>query len=286
MTRVYDDHFYQVPDGLTLYARQYAGDPNKAPLLCMHGLTRNSADFHDMLSRFPDRPAISVDQRGRGRSDYDPDTSRYRPDVYCGDMLHLLSSLGLDRVVAIGTSMGGLMTMMLAAQKPGLFQSAIINDIGPEVDPVGLKRLSQYVGGSMRFESWDHAVAAIRAQGPDIFPDFNEEDWLNFAKNLCEETDDSVVSFRYDPAIAEGLSSADPSAVPPDLWPLYLTPSALPMLIIRGETSDILSQHTAERMVKERSDATLVTVPARGHAPTLTEPVAIAAIRRFLDTQP
>lgn len=285
MTRAFSDHSYKASDGLDLYARIYAGDPNRTPLLCLHGLTRNSADFHALLNALPDRPAISVDQRGRGRSATDPDPSHYRPDIYCADMLTLLDGLGVSQVIAVGTSMGGIMTFMLANMRPGLFRAAIINDIGPDVDPAGLRRLGAYVGQAMGFASWDAAVAAIQAQGPNIFPDFTADDWHAFARNVCEESADGAVRFSYDPAISDSLKNQDPTAVPPNLWPLFETPSDFPILVIRGETSDILSAKTAARMVTDRPGVTLSTVPNRGHAPTLTEPTALQAITQFLAAQ-
>jgi pimeloyl-ACP methyl ester carboxylesterase len=285
MTRAFREHVYKSPDGLDLYARIYDGDPNHTPLLCLHGLTRNSADFHDLLTALPDWPAISVDQRGRGQSASDPDPTRYKPDVYCADMLSLLDGLSLTQVIAIGTSMGGIMTFILANMRPGLFKAAIINDIGPEVDPAGLRRLGRYVGQTMSFADWDAAVAAIQSQGPDIFPDFTTDDWHAFARNVCAQAPDGTVRFAYDPAIGDSLKDQDPSAVPPNLWPLFQKPSDFPMLIVRGETSDILSAKTAARMVSDRPNVTLTTVPNRGHAPTLTEPTALQAITQFLSAQ-
>ncbi|MGB6229145.1 MAG: alpha/beta hydrolase [Litorimonas sp.] len=284
MTRPFRDHRYTSTDGLSLFAKLYDGDPDRPALFCMHGLTRNADDFDGLLERLPEWRAVSVDQRGRARSDWDADGETYTPEIYCRDMLTLIDELDLDRPIAVGTSMGGLMTLMMSAMRPGLFEAAIINDIGPDVDPVGLFRLRAYVGQAMTFESWDAAAAAIRAQGPDIFPDFAPDDWMAFARRVCAERDDGRVAFRYDPAIADGLKATDPSAVPPDLWPLYTGPEHLPMLILRGETSDILSAETAARMQTERKDAKLVTVPGRGHAPTLTEPVAVDAITTFLET--
>ena len=284
MSRTYQDHTYAAPDQLPLYARLYSGDDSRTTLLCMHGLTRNSADFHAMLGALPDWPAISVDQRGRGRSAYDPDSSHYRPDVYCADMFAMLDDLGVDAVIAVGTSMGGIMAMMMAAQRPELFKAAIINDIGPVVDPKGLARLGSYVGQSMSFDSWDAAIASIRAQGPTIFPDFTDADWRAFAHNVCETTDDGRVQYRYDPAIAESLKNQDEGAVPPDLWPLFDALARVPTLIIRGETSDILSADTAAKMAARQDTVRLETIPNRGHAPTLTEPAAIAAITSFLES--
>lgn len=286
MTRPFSDHTYQSSDGLSLYARLYEAQTDKLPLLCMHGLSRNSADFHDLVTHLTDRPVISVDQRGRGKSAYDPDPSNYRPDRYCEDMLTLLDGLGHDRVIAIGTSMGGLMTFILAQMRPSLFAGAVINDIGPEIEETGLARLRSYVGKSHDFDDWEEAAKAIKAQGPDIFPDFTDADWLAFARRVCELTDDGRVRFSYDPAISNGLAENDPTAAPPDLWPLFLRSDDFPMLILRGETSDILSEATATRMAKERPKTRLVTVPNRGHAPTLTEPTSLAAIRGFLKELP
>lgn len=284
MTRTHEDIFYTSSDGLKLYARNYSGQETLTPLLCMHGLSRNLADFHDMLDALPDYPAISVDQRGRGRSAYDSDPSNYRPDIYCQDMFTLLETLNIDKVISVGTSMGGLMTMMMSAMKPGIFKAAIINDIGPTVEPAGLARLRGYVGKRTTFDSWAEAATSIKAQGPDIFPEFTERDWLEFAKRTCEETEDGKIRFAYDPAIQSGVKADNPSAVPPDLWPFYESLYAIPVLIVRGETSDILSAETADKMKSRHPNAKLVTVPNRGHAPLLTEATAIGAITSFLET--
>lgn len=286
MSREFSDYHYSTDDGLSLYARRYAGDLSKLPLLCMHGLSRNSADFHELLTALPDRPAISVDQRGRGRSQYDNDPSRYRPDIYCQDMLTLLEGLNISKVIAVGTSMGGLMSFMIHAMRPELFAGMIINDIGPDIEPTGLSRLRSYVGQTTEFASWHEAANAIKAQGPDIFPDFTHEDWLAFARRVCVEKDGGGVRFAYDPAIASGLSETEATAAPPDLWPVFLSEPFVPMLILRGATSDILSGGTASRMADERPNTTLVTVPGRGHAPTLTEPTALFAIESFLKDLP
>ena len=288
MTRVrtYSDIRYRSPDGLSLYARDYAGQGHGLPLLCMHGLSRNSADFEMMAELLPDYRIISVDQRGRGDSDWDPDKSNYRPDVYCQDMFTLLDNLGLDKVVAIGTSMGGLMTMMMAQMRPGVFRAAVINDIGPEIDTKGLARLRGYVGTSPDFDSWDAAAVSVKMQGPDIFPEFRDADWLAFARRTCRETPDKRIKFNYDPAIGEGVKGARPGAVSPDLWPVFAALDDVPLLLIRGETSDILPESTAHRMADRHPDCRLVTIGGRGHAPLLDEPDAIRAMSGFLEENP
>ena len=283
LTKTYRDIVYQSPDGLALYARDYGG--NGPALLCMHGLTRNSADFHDLALHLRGRfRVISVDQRGRGRSAYDPTVANYRPDVYCADMLALLGQLNLSSVIVIGTSMGALMTMMMAASNPGLFSAAVINDIGPEIDPAGLKRIAGYVGKTAPFENWAAAANVLKAQGPDVFPKYSEAEWMDFARRTCVETDDGRVRFNYDPAIAEPFNSDDTVAAPPDMWPLYEALNNIPVLVIRGATSDILAPETAQKMVATHPNAGLVTIPNIGHAPMLTEPESLAAIDAFLES--
>ena len=143
LTRAYDDVFYRTHDGLTLYACDYPGDDNRPVLLCLHGLTRNSADFHDLAVELSDYRIISPDQRGRGRSDRDSNIENYRPELYCQDMISLLDELKVGQVIVIGTSMGGLMSMIMPMLRPGVFKAVIMNDIGPEVDDRGLQRFAK-----------------------------------------------------------------------------------------------------------------------------------------------
>ncbi|WP_371395689.1 alpha/beta fold hydrolase [Fretibacter rubidus] len=284
MTKAYDDVFYVGEGGLKLYARDYGDDRGDRPVvLCMHGLTRNSADFHNLALILSDRyRVISVDQRGRGWSDYDTDISRYRPDIYCADMFALLEHLKLSTVIAIGTSMGGIMAMMMAATQPGVFSKVIINDIGPDIDPKGLDRIKGYVGGPNKFDDWDAAVAAIKAQGPDIFPDYTEADWLAFAKRICETTPDGKLRFAYDPAISKPIKTDGANAAPPDMWSLYSALYDMPVLVIRGALSDILSKETAQKMAEDHPNCRYSEIPNIGHAPMLTEPESLLAIERFL----
>ena len=285
MTKAFKDIYYDAPDGLTLYARDYGGVHETTPILCMHGLTRNSADFHNLaLTLKVKYRIISVDQRGRGLSDYDPNPEQYRPDVYCADMFALLASLDLTQVTAIGTSLGGLMSMMMAAMKPGIFNQVIINDIGPEIDIAGLDRIKGYVGNGGPFVNWSAAEDAIKAQGPDVFPDYTNEDWADFARRTCRERVDGQVEFAYDPAISQPFNSDETNAVPPDLWPVFDTLSSVPLLIIRGATSDILSRETLLQMKARHPNCQSAEIPRIGHAPMLDEPESLAAIHLFLES--
>ena len=276
----YRSHHYRSSCGrLDLFARIYEGDG--PPLLLMHGLTRNSADFEPLAHHLAGRYRLIVpDQRGRGLSDSDPDAANYRPDVYSADMFALLDDLGIDAVLPIGTSMGGLMAMAMNAMKPGRIRGAVLNDIGPLLDPAGLQRIGGYVGHSAAFADWEEAVGAIADINQDAFPGFAERDWLAFARRTCRVSQDDRVEFAYDPAIA---SAFDASAEQPDLWPLWEALSGKPVLVLRGALSDLLSADVAREMgERHEGPFTLVEVADRGHAPLLDEPEALAALDTFL----
>lgn len=280
----YRDVWYQSPDGLRLYARDYPGPASSAllPVLCMHGLSRNSADFTGLASKLAtERRVIVAEQRGRGRSDYDSNPANYTPLVYSEDMFHLLDTLALKKVVLIGTSMGGLMSFIMAGQQPARFAAMVINDIGPEIDPKGLARIQHFVGKVAPARHWDDAVARTREINGDAFPDYTEADWLHFARALYVEHD-GVPVLAYDPAISQVMADTSSGAVPADLWPLFAAVVGIPMLVIRGELSDILARDCVARMRDMDSNLAVVEVPRVGHAPTLMEPAALEAIHAFL----
>lgn len=280
------DCWYHSTDGLQLYARDYAcrdldrSDP--ATVLCMHGLTRNSADFSGLADHLCERfRVLSVDQRGRGRSDYDSVVANYTPATYVQDMFTLLDQLEVAEVTLVGTSMGGLMSFIMAAMQPQRIRSMIINDIGPEVDSRGLDRIKGYVGKTGPVNNWDEAVAQARMINEIAFPDFSDEQWLDFTRGVYYEQD-GVPVLAYDPAIAQPMADEESGAVPPDLWPLFESSAGIPMLVLRGATSDILSRECVEGMRARHNDLQVAEIPRRGHAPTLTEPASLAAIDVFL----
>lgn len=282
MTATYADVFFPSADGrLELYARDYAG--TGPCLLMMHGLTRNSADFADLAERFAGRFRVVVpDQRGRGRSQYDPEPAHYTPVTYCADMRILIERLGLERPVLIGTSMGGLMAMVMASMAPASYRGIVLNDVGPVVDSAGLARIASYVGSTPQITNWAGAAAYCRATNGFAFPHYRDDDWRKFAHRLFREDADGVPRSAYDPAIAAGLAGADPSAVPPDLWPMWSALSTLPILAIRGQLSDILSAATLAEMGKRHPRLQTAVVTGVGHAPMLDEADALEAIERFL----
>src|SRR5690606_17223551 len=279
----YADHFFRsADDRLDLSARIY--DAEGPPLLLMHGLTRNTADFEGLAAHLAGKYRLIIpDQRGRGRSGYDPEPDNYNPSVYVADMAALIADLKLERPGLIGTSMGGLMSIMMAASAPEGFSGIILNDIGPVVEQAGLDRIQSYAGSHEPFDDWQDAADNARKVHADAMAGYSAQDWMGFARRTCRELPDGRVKLDYDPAISQGLSGSDQTVVPPDLWPLWESFSALPALIIYGALSDIISADTIAEMQRRHSGPiSAVEIANRGHAPMLDEPEALSAIDAFL----
>lgn len=285
MAAHYEDRFWTSSDGLSLHYRNYPGPDGagKLPVLCMHGLTRNSRDFAGLAeSLSATRRVIVPDMRGRGQSDYAPDSDTYSPVTYVSDVERLLAEQGITRFIAVGTSMGGLMTMLMAHAAPGRMPAVVMNDIGPEVDAAGLARISGYVGQGRSYPTWVHAARALEAVHAPAFPDFTLDQWLEMAKRTMVVTQNGRISFDYDMAIAEPFAKPG-NAAPPNLWLAYEALRAVPMLLVRGELSDLLSAETVSQMHARNPAMQSITVPRVGHAPTLDEPEVRAAIHALLD---
>lgn len=285
----YHLHRYRsADDRLELVARDYPADQDGAPaLLLMHGLTRNSADFEPLVEHLAGAYRLVVpDQRGRGLSQWDRDSANYRPDIYVQDMFTLLGELGITKAGLIGTSMGGLMAMVMAAMQPQLVCAMVLNDIGPVLEAQGIARIQTYVGPTGVMANWDDAAQRIAASNASAFPGYGPGDWQAFAKRTCTKNPDGTISFAYDPAIAVSMNGDNPSTVPPDLWPLWDGLQAIPTLVIRGGISDLLSAETVKEMKRRHSGPfEAVDIPNIGHAPMLDEPAALDAILPFLAEQ-
>lgn len=274
--------FVAVPDGLRLHYRDYAGHSDRPPLLCLHGLTRNSRDFAEFAKRYsPEWRVIAPDFRGRGLSDYDPLPARYTPVTYAADILHLLNALEIEQAVFVGTSLGGLVTMAVAGIAPDRIAASIVNDVGPELTDTGLDRLRTYVGKDVRFATWDEAAETIAANNRHVPASYGHDDWMKMARRVCRE-DKGAIVFDYDMAIAFPLEAQGP-APKVDLWPLFKVLGRKPLLVVRGERSDLLSAAALQKMHDAVPDMRSVTVPGVGHAPTLDEADALEAIDRFLE---
>lgn len=277
---------YTSKDGLTLFAKSY-GDPN-APLtaLCMHGLTRNHKDFEPMIERLLadglNVRFIAVDVRGRCQSDTDSNLENYTPAVYAGDMVTLLDHLNIDKVVLVGTSMGGLMSMVLMTMIPQRVLGVAMNDIGPELDPRGLDRISGYVGGNTTQPDWDAAGKAVASVQSVAFPDYSHDYWVAFAKRTYRQNSDGTLVLDYDPAIGRTVKDVRPTPeTNAAMWQLFDAMKAAPLLLFRGELTDLLPAAVAEKMIETHGNAKLVTVPRVGHAPLLDEDEVASSLTTF-----
>jgi pimeloyl-ACP methyl ester carboxylesterase len=274
---------YWTNDELKLHYRDYAGGGDGRPVvLCLAGLTRNVRDFAGLAERLaPAWRVIAVDFRGRGESAYGKDPASYTPLTYAQDVQALIRELALDAIVPVGTSLGGLVTMLLAATDAERIKGVVFNDVGPEVEPAGIARIRSYVGRSGNWPTWLHAARSLAANQRHVYPDYGIEDWLRMAKRLYRLSGNGRIVIDYDPRIAEPMrSAADQPA--PDLWPLLAPLKDVPALILRGELSDVLSPATVARMKTALPRAETVTVPGVGHAPTLDEPAALEGIENLL----
>jgi pimeloyl-ACP methyl ester carboxylesterase len=276
-------------DGLNLFLRDYppTGEASGVPVLCLHGLTRNSADFEGVAPRLAalGRRVLVLDVRGRGWSDRDPDPTRYRPDIYALDVLDALDALGIERAVFIGTSMGGVITMLVAVQAPSRVAAAVLNDVGPELNPAGLARIAGYVGKSEPVKSWEEMAALVKASNGIAFPDADDAFWHTMARRVAQQLPDGSIALAYDPAIAKVITRPQPVPAP-SLIPLFEALAKMPVLVIRGALSDILSEEGVAAMRRIKPDLETAEVPRVGHAPTLEETEARNALAAFLARVP
>ena len=271
-------------DDLSLYAKSYGPEDAKLAVLCLHGLTRNHQDFEPMIAALPGRHRfIAVDVRGRGRSAHDPNPDNYDPRVYAKDMGALLDKLGLSRVALIGTSMGGLISILMIQTMKDRIAGIVLNDVGPVVEKEGIARIASYAGKVRPVTGWESAAEAVKTIQGAAFPDMPGERWMDFARRTYRELPGGEVVLDYDPNIARSLGKVKPGGLTNFfLWRVFGATRKAPLLVVRGELSDILSARTAELMVKRHPDARLATVPRVGHAPILDEPQAVSAITDFL----
>ncbi len=293
----FTDRYWTSADGLHLHARDYAPAAGEArlPIICLHGLTRNARDFEALAPHLAaqGRRVLAVDVRGRGASDWDPEPGRYIPPVYAGDVLGLMDAAGIARAVFVGTSMGGLITMVLAALRPAAVAGACLNDIGPELASEGLARIGRYTGKGLEVADWAGAADYARYINEAAFPAYGPADWAAFARRVFTEKN-GVPVLDYDPAIAIAFKppEGEPPPAPPELWPLFqglaFTPDKVerPLLLVRGALSDLLAPATADKMRETAPNMAFAEVPDVGHAPMLDEPEALGAIDAWLKGAP
>jgi pimeloyl-ACP methyl ester carboxylesterase len=302
---IYSERVHRSRDGLRLYYRDYPGDPHKVPVLCLHGLTRNCRDFEALALRIaPGRRVITPDFRGRGRSQDDALWMNYHPVTYVDDMWALLRDAGVDRVIAIGTSLGGLVAMLMAGSSSAsmrplhsgvlpstvraqTFAGVVLNDIGPEVDPKGAERIRGYVGRFPPARSWDEAIDQTKIVFGAALPDFTPAQWQAFVRLAYSEDSTGSPKLDADPHIGDAMRAIQsPPGATQAMWSAFGALRNTPTLAIRGELSDLLSVATFDRMQRELPHLQRVTVPNRGHVPQLDEPESFAALGRFLAELP
>ena len=278
----YENCYWSSDDGLRLHYRDYPGRADRPPIICMPGLTRNARDYAVLAEQLSGEwRVIAVDFRGRGESAHAKDPMSYVPLTYLQDMEALLVALGVDRYIAFGTSLGGIVAMLLAGNEQRQIVGALLNDVGPELDPAGLGRIRGYVGKASSWPTWMHAARAVAEANSDVYPHWTITDWLAMAKRLYRLNSAGRIVLDYDMKIAEPFRVPGNEAGP-DMWRAFTHLKTVPTLITRGARSDVLAESTAVRMVAALDDAELVTIADVGHTPTLAEDEAVAAIHRLL----
>lgn len=285
MPEAFTDGFFTTADGPKIHYRDYApvGAVTGVPVLCLHGLTRNVKDFEDLapLLAGMGRRVIVASQRGRGLSDPDPVVERYHPLTYSIDMLGLLTELDIPKAVFVGTSMGGLMTMIIASQNPESLAGAVLNDIGPELAEAGLDRIKANTASREPVTRWEEAADRSKQVNLACFPNRENDDafWLDFAQRCWGERADGKIALEYDGAIIDQLGK---DGAPPDLWGLWDAFGPIPTLLVRGAITDLITPETVAEMTRRKPDLQVVEVAGVGHAPFMTEDDAWPGIKKFV----
>lgn len=276
------DQFVTTDDGFALFVRVHGTATDRTPVLCLPGLTRNSRDFSSLAARMAtDRMVVTFDFRGRGRSDLDPSGESYLPDRYAADAIGVLDAVGFSQACLIGTSLGGAVSTLVAVLHPDRVAGLLLNDVGPVLEEDGFRRIQSYAGEFEPVATWPEMVEQLRAVAGSTAPDLTDDQWLHLAEQQCRRFDDGLIRPDHDPNLVAGLGDVDPTSLP-DTWPLFDNLGDLPVVLLRGALSDLLSAETVAEMQRRRPGLVAVTVPERGHAPTLDEPESVAAIGQLL----
>src|SRR5260221_6880896 len=277
--------FVTAQDGLRLHVRAYGARVSSAlPIVCLPGLARTAADFEDLalvLSSDRERLVLALDYRGRGKSDYDRNPGNYNLQVELADLLAVLTALGIGRAAFVGTSRGGILTMLLAVARPSAIAGCVLNDIGPVIESDGLMRIQSYVGKLPQPASFREAADILQRLFGSHFPKWEDADWLAFARRTFQEANRRIVA-DYDPRLATTLAGLTPERPLPPLWKEFDAPSPTPAMVVRGTKSDILSQATVKAMRDGRGSLDVVEVADEGHAPRLTQPQTAIRIAAFI----
>lgn len=287
MSAQFRDVFCQSADGLKLHAKVIGSDSSTAlPVLCLPGLTRTADDFDDIARAIATCPAaprkvVSIDYRGRGLSDYDPDPAKYTVPVELGDVLTIAASLGISRAILLGTSRGGLISMAMAAAQPKLLAGVILNDIGPALEMSGLMKIKGYIANPPPRQTWDEAARGLKELFGTVFPSLTDGDWMAWAHRAFREKADGGLERTYDLKLSHTLDALDPANPLPQVRELFDAMANVPLMLIHGALSDLLSVQAVQDMKARRPDLDLVTVADQGHAPLLADRPTVDRIVAF-----
>lgn len=287
MSAQFRDVFCQSADGLKLHAKVIGPDSSTAlPVLCLPGLTRTADDFDDIARAIATSPAaprkvVSVDYRGRGLSDYDADPAKYAVAVELGDVLAIAASLGISRAILLGTSRGGLISMAMAAAQPKLLAGVILNDIGPALEIGGLMKIKGYIADPPPRQTWDEAARGLKELFGTVFPSLTDDEWMAWARRAFREKCGGGLERTYDLKLSHTLDGLDPANPLPQVWELFDAMAGVPLMLIHGALSDLLSRQAVQDMIARRPDIELVTVPDQGHAPLLADKATMDRIVAF-----
>ena len=279
--------FLTAPDGLRLHVRDCGSRSAQAlPVVCLPGLSRNSTDFNELASALASDPktprrVVAVDYRGRGLSDYDPDPENYTTATELADLVAALTALEIGRAVFIGTSRGGIITMLMAAARPSFIAGAVLNDIGPVIEAKGLLRIKGYLGKLPQPRNWPEAADILRRIFAAQFPNNGDEDWRHAAQSTWREQKGQWI-LNYDSKLASTLDAIDIDAPLPSLWPQFDALGRVPLLVIRGGLSDLLSRESLAAMQARRPGIEVVEIGDEGHPPSLAKHETIERIAGFL----
>lgn len=277
----YREHQISAGDGLALYVRDYGAENRAKTVLCLGGLTRNSKDFHTLACRLmQDCRVLAPDYRGRGRSAYDPDWQHYEPRTYLDDVRHVLTALGTHEFAVIGTSLGGVLGMVLGTAMPTGLRGVVMNDVSPVVPTDGMASILAYMRDTSPLPDWDAAIRHLQSTFPD-FPAKTPDDWRVIAEASYRDNGTGQLVFDWDPAIIRNVEKQDVSEI--DLWPYFRSLRHVPVLSVRGALSPFVTDETWAEMQAICPQMVQVTVPDVGHAPSLNEAEVVAATSQWLD---
>ena len=280
----FSSHFISAQDGLVLHLRSYGDDASPlTPVVCLPGLARTGGDFDALALALAaaGRRVVALDYRGRGLSQWDANPAHYDVMTENADIQAVLAAAGIEQAVFVGTSRGGIHTMVLSATRPRLIKAAVLNDIGPVIESKGLARIKGYVGKLPQPRNWADATDLIKRLASAQFTGLSEAEWDEFARLTFVETNGTLAA-RYDPALSKGLAAIDLSAKIPDLWPQFDGLKHVPLLVIRGANSDLLSPETLAAMAARHPRCETFSVPGQGHAPLLLDTPSIERIAAFV----